>query len=75
MANAHQSFSSSHNPTVWQAIPMLEFLQEAWKNMVAHPKFLEISDAINAGLKNLSKWCRKIDDTNMYFICLGEHSI
>lgn len=59
---------------VWCAIPVLEFLQEAWKNMVAHPKFTDISDAINAGLENLSKWYWKIDDMNVYFICLGEHS-
>ena len=46
--------------------------------MAAHPKFADISDAINAGLENLNKWYRKIDDTDIYFICLGActvHSI
>ncbi|KAH9988499.1 hypothetical protein BJV77DRAFT_1070053 [Russula vinacea] len=69
-AKAHQSFSSSQDPTVWQAIPVLEFLQEAWSTMSAHPRFLDISDAINHGLKNLNKWYQKLDETNVYFICL-----
>jgi hypothetical protein len=54
---------------------VLEFLQEAWTNMAAHPRFAEVSDAINDGLDNLRKWYRKIDDTDVYFICLGERSI
>ena len=39
--------------------------------MAAHPKFANISDAIDAGLENLNKWYQKIDDTDVYFICLG----
>jgi hypothetical protein len=35
------------------------------------PKFDEMSHAINAGINNLDKWYRKIDDTDVYFICLG----
>jgi hypothetical protein len=39
--------------------------------MAAHRKFADVSDAINAGIENLNKWYWKIDDTNVYFICLG----
>ena len=70
-ANAQQSFSASKYPTVWCTIPVLEFLQESWENMANHPKFNEIELAIRAGLKNLAKWYRKADDTNIYFISLG----
>jgi hypothetical protein len=70
-ANAQQSFSSSKDPTVWRVIPVLEFLQESWENMANNPKFALISHAIKAGLENLCKWYRKVDDTNVYFICLG----
>lgn len=42
--------------------------------MAAHPKFTELSAAIEAGLQNLDKWYRKTDDTDVYFICLGERS-
>ena len=67
-------FSALRYPTVWQAIPVLEFLQESWTNMAVHPKFSELSGAIEAGLQNLNKWYRKTDDTDVYFICLGERS-
>jgi len=38
--------------------------------MAAHPKFSGLENAIRAGLKNLQKWYRKADDTDVYFICL-----
>jgi hypothetical protein len=59
------------DPTVWQAIPVLEFLQQSWENMAAHEKFSSITHALEAGLKNLKKWSQKTDDTDVYFICLG----
>jgi len=30
-------------------------------------------DVINGGLENIRKWYHKIDDTNVYFICLGQY--
>ena len=36
-----------------------------------NPKFYAVKDAIQAGLKNLGKWYRKVDETDVYFICLG----
>ena len=39
--------------------------------MAAHPKFADISEAINTGVDNLNKWYRKTDDTDVYFICLA----
>ncbi|KAG1792926.1 ribonuclease H-like domain-containing protein [Suillus plorans] len=70
-ANATQSFSSAKNPTVWRAIPVLEFLQQSWQNMADDEKFSSIADALQAGLENLGKWSRKTDETDMYFICLA----
>jgi hypothetical protein len=70
-ATAQQTFSSSNDPTVWRAIPILEFMQEAWENMANLTKFHEFRMAIEAGLANLRKWYRKVDDTDAYFICLG----
>jgi hypothetical protein len=70
-ANATQSFSSSKDPTVWRAIPVLEFLQQSWQNMAANDKFSSVADALHAGLENLGKWSRKTDETDVYFICLG----
>jgi hypothetical protein len=39
--------------------------------MMNNPKFYAVKDAIQAGLKNLGKWYRKVDETDVYFICLG----
>src|SRR5580658_3890430 len=71
-ANAQQTFSSSRFPTVWRTIPVLEFLQEAWENMASNEKFQVLQAPIEAGLENLRKWYRKVDETDAYFICLGE---
>jgi hypothetical protein len=71
-ANATQTFSSAKYPTVSHTIPILEFMQQSWENMAQHPQFHEMSTAIEAELKNLSKWYHKVDDTDVYFICLGK---
>ena len=70
-ANATQSFSPSSHPTVSRTIPVLEYMQTAWENMANNPKFEVVEDAIQAGLKNLGKWYRKVDETDVYFICHG----
>ncbi len=59
-------------PTVWQTIPVLEFLQQSWERMADAPKFRELEDAIYGGLANVRKWYNKTDDTDVYFICLGK---
>jgi hypothetical protein len=46
-------------------------MQDAWENMAKHDRFEEVHAAIDAGLENLRKWYRKVDDTDAYFICLG----
>jgi hypothetical protein len=46
-------------------------MQEAWENMANHEKFKDVAAPIEAGLENLRKWYRKVDDTDAYFICLG----
>jgi hypothetical protein len=71
-ANAQQSFSTTHHPAAYRTIPILKFSQETWENMARTPKFVEISGAITRGLKNLTKWYRKVDDTDTYFVCLGK---
>ena len=70
-ASAQQTFSSERYPTVWRTIPVLEFLQESWRNMAAHPRFASVADALYSGLDNLEKWYHKLDDTHVYFVCLG----
>jgi len=53
-------------------IPVLEVLQRTWEEMVDAPKFEELMDAIHSGLANVHKWYHRTDDTDVYFICLGQ---
>ena len=46
-------------------------MQESWENMTSHSRFQELHEAIEAGLENIRKWYRKVDDTDAYFICLS----
>jgi hypothetical protein len=70
-ADAQQSFSATCEPTVWQTILVLEYLQETLQNMANSSKFSCFLTAIEAGISNLSKWYGKTDDMDVYFICLG----
>ena len=69
-ASAKQTFSSLKEPSAFRTIPVLEYLKETWGNMANHPKFPEIENSINKGIKNLDKWYNKVNDTDAYFICL-----
>ena len=69
-ASACQSFSYSTRPTVYRAFPVLEFMQQRWETMVKQPQYAKIVPALKAGLQNLRKWYRSLDNTNIYFICL-----
>ncbi|KAG1824515.1 uncharacterized protein BJ212DRAFT_1295664 [Suillus subaureus] len=70
-ANAQQSFSATRKPTVWHAILVLEFLQQTWQNMAGSSKFANFSTTIDSGIDNLHKWYHKINETDVYFICLA----
>ncbi len=35
--------------------------------------FEELTDAIHSGLANIHKWYHRTDDTDVYFICLGQY--
>ena len=39
--------------------------------MANHSRFDEVEGAIRAGLENLTKWYQKVDESDVYFICLG----
>ncbi|KAG2073701.1 hypothetical protein BDR04DRAFT_1116063 [Suillus decipiens] len=41
------------------------------KPTVCSLKFANFSDVINSGINSLCKWYHKIDETNVYFICLA----
>ena len=39
--------------------------------MAKDPKFGDMAKALKAGLENLKKWYCRVDDSDVYFICLG----
>lgn len=69
-ASSCQTFSQATRPTVYRAFPVIEFMQQRWEAMTKEPKYASVADALEAGLHNLRKWYRSLDDGNMYFICL-----
>ena len=67
-----QTFSSTHNPTVWWIIPTIEFLMKRWETMAQQQRFKDVKLPIEQGIKNLQKWYRKVEGTsNVYFLCLS----
>lgn len=42
--------------------------------MAASPKYADLSDSITSGLDNIRKWYGKTDDTDAYFLCLGNQN-
>jgi hypothetical protein len=65
-----QSFSHATRPTVYRALPVIEAMQEKWERMAKNPKYTQIIPALKAGLANLRKWYRSLDNSSIYFICL-----
>jgi hypothetical protein len=65
-----QSFSHSNRPTVFRAFPVIEYMQQRWECISRASKYAQIVPALDAGLKNLCKWYRSLDDSSVYFICL-----
>ncbi|KAJ6555453.1 hypothetical protein DFH09DRAFT_571091 [Mycena vulgaris] len=48
-----------------------EYLIKRWETMSTQPRYLEISSALDKGVKSLQKWSHRVDTTsNAYFICL-----
>src|SRR6266481_6929929 len=74
-ADAQMSFTSEHHPSVGFAILFLEFLQTRWEELLDDEEFAPVHHGIEAGLKNLSKWYCKLDEMDVYFICLGKCNV
>ena len=61
-------------PTCYKVYPLIERLQSQWEQLRDNPKYEPVKHALEAGLKNMSKWYRKTDDTSIYFISHGSSS-
>jgi hypothetical protein len=65
-----QTFSHSNRPTAFRAFPIIESMQQRWELMARDPRYAQIVPGLEAGLHNLRKWYRALDDSSVYFICL-----
>ena len=54
--------------TCYKVYPLIERLQSQWEQLHNNPKYVPVKHALEAGLKNMSKWYHKTDDTSIYFI-------
>jgi hypothetical protein len=45
-------------------------MQQRWEAMAKDRKYAQIVPTLKAGLENLRKWYRSLDDSSIYFICL-----
>jgi hypothetical protein len=57
---------------MFRAMPVMEFIMDRLEQMQENPSYAGLSDAIEAGLKNLRKWYAKMDLTDIHIITLGE---
>lgn len=70
-ALAQQQFSSEHVPTIFCMFPTIEFLLLSLEAAKKHKTFIPIHDAISAGITNLTKWYRKLDNCHVYAVSSG----
>lgn len=70
-ALSHGELSAEKTPMCQKVNPIIECLQSQWEELSKDPKYKHIWPALNAGLINMQKWYRAIDDTTIYF---GSHS-
>lgn len=67
-AKACQSFSSSLRPSCLRAIPTLEQMITTWDQRIHLAKYAPVKAGLEKGVKNLQKWYRNTDDTDIYFM-------
>jgi hypothetical protein len=68
---AQSSFSSETRPTLWRVIPVLETCIERWKVMMDTPKFACVRDGLEAGIEQMLKYYRKVENGVIYFTAMG----
>ena len=69
-----QSFSTTNRPSLSHSIPVLEFLLQSWEELHDTPEYESLSGHLQAGLDNLGKWYRHTDESDAYFITMGNVS-
>ena len=74
VADIHGELSANKTPTIHKVFPLLEKVQSDWESRSNNRMYKLVKPALDAGLKNMSKWYRKTDDMSIYFISHGMFS-
>ncbi|KAI1793595.1 hypothetical protein LXA43DRAFT_885568 [Ganoderma leucocontextum] len=69
----HQVCSSTRVPTLHQVIPTIESLASRWEAKLNNPKYAIFHDALRAGLAKLTKYYKKLDNSDVYILALLLH--
>jgi hypothetical protein len=72
LALASQSFSEDSVPGLFRALPVVEFALTQLEAMARDSKYSPLAAAIRAGIQNLEKWYRRMDETDGYTITMSE---
>jgi hypothetical protein len=73
LKTAHGELSAEKAPMCYKVFPLVEMLQSKWDDLSESKQHEPVHEALAAGLKNMSKWYRKADDTSIYFVSHGEN--
>jgi hypothetical protein len=71
-AKATQTYSSVQYPTLGQTLPTLEYMINIFEAMVDNAHFQPVAFSLRKALTNAEKWYDKTDQSDAYFIVLGE---
>ena len=74
VADIHGELSANKTPTIHKVFPLLEKVQSDWESRSNNRMYKLVKPALDARLRNMSKWYRKTDDTSIYFISHGMFS-
>ncbi|KAG2749565.1 hypothetical protein P692DRAFT_20731536, partial [Suillus brevipes Sb2] len=55
----------------WLKLELIRDVLQTWESMAGTSKFDSLSTSITSGLDNVSKWYRKTNNTDVYFVCLA----
>ncbi len=67
-----QYFSSDKRPTLWKALPAIEWLQTLWEAKAANEKYAMHKNTIQDGIAKLCKYYSRFDDKPAYILALGK---
>lgn len=68
--DAIQSFSSENQPTLYKTFACMEMLQARWTELASEERMEPLCEPINAGLGNLKKWYKSMDNTDAHIVAL-----